>query len=153
MAYDLLIKGGRIVDGSGQPAYLGDVAVQDDRIAAIGRIREAARRTIDADGQLGRAYPRPQDTILVLPSFRGRRPQLTLPGVPGNLPKPIRRELGLRAVHQKPHSLIEPFLVHPRLFRRLRGVRAVCRLEAAGLDTKRVLEHHALQRRFPAPFR
>ena len=49
MAYDLLIKGGRIVDGSGQPAYLGDVAVQDGRIPAIGRIREAARRTLDAD--------------------------------------------------------------------------------------------------------
>jgi N-acyl-D-amino-acid deacylase len=50
MAYDLLIKGGRIVDGSGQPAYLGDVAVQDGRIAAIGRIHEAAHRTLDADG-------------------------------------------------------------------------------------------------------
>ncbi len=31
MAYDILIKGGRIYDGSGLPSYLGDVAVQDGR--------------------------------------------------------------------------------------------------------------------------
>ncbi|HEY7068241.1 MAG TPA: amidohydrolase family protein [Chloroflexota bacterium] len=50
MAYDLLIKGGRIVDGSGLPSYLGDVAVQDGRIVAVGRVAGAAERTIDADG-------------------------------------------------------------------------------------------------------
>ena len=32
MAYDVLIKGGRIYDGSGLPSYLGDVAVQDGRV-------------------------------------------------------------------------------------------------------------------------
>ena len=32
MAYDILIKGGRIYDGSGLPSYLGDVAVQDGKI-------------------------------------------------------------------------------------------------------------------------
>src|SRR5437763_12280729 len=50
MAYDLLIKDARVVDGSGMPAYAADVAVQDGRIAAIGRIAESAHRTIAADG-------------------------------------------------------------------------------------------------------
>src|SRR5438067_13660308 len=50
MAYDLLIKDARVGDGSGRPAYAADVAVQDGRIAAIGRIAESAHRTIAADG-------------------------------------------------------------------------------------------------------
>ncbi len=49
--YDLLIRGGRIVDGTGSPWYLGDVAIQGDRIAAVGRLAGAqARDTIDATG-------------------------------------------------------------------------------------------------------
>jgi N-acyl-D-aspartate/D-glutamate deacylase len=50
MAYDLVIKGAKVVDGSGLPAYMADVAVQDGRIAEIGRVNDSARRTIDADG-------------------------------------------------------------------------------------------------------
>src|SRR5215211_4420267 len=50
MPYDLLIKGGRIVDGSGLPAYLGDVAVQDGKIVAVGRVDGGATRVIAADG-------------------------------------------------------------------------------------------------------
>ena len=49
--YDVLLRGGRIVDGSGNPWYVGDVAIRGDRIAAIGGLRDArARRTIDARG-------------------------------------------------------------------------------------------------------
>ena len=43
---DVLIKGGTIVDGSGQPARKGDIGIRDGRIAAIGTISEAARETI-----------------------------------------------------------------------------------------------------------
>jgi N-acyl-D-aspartate/D-glutamate deacylase len=50
MRYDLLIKGGTIIDGSGMPRYGGDVGVRDGRIAAIGRLSGEAARTIDADG-------------------------------------------------------------------------------------------------------
>src|SRR5208282_3403809 len=48
MAYDLLIKNGTIVDGTGAPRFRADVAVAGDRIAAIGKISEGAKRTIDA---------------------------------------------------------------------------------------------------------
>lgn len=48
--YDLIIRGGNVVDGSGQPAKVADVAVLDGRIAAVGNITEPARRTLDADG-------------------------------------------------------------------------------------------------------
>jgi N-acyl-D-amino-acid deacylase len=48
--YDLLIQGGRLCDGSGLPSYIGDVAVQDGKIAEVGRVRGAARRTVNADG-------------------------------------------------------------------------------------------------------
>src|SRR4029077_11180428 len=50
MAYDLLIKNGRVVDGSGTPAFRGDVAIRNGKIAEIGKLRGAATRTIDADG-------------------------------------------------------------------------------------------------------
>lgn len=49
---DLLIRGGRIVDGTGRPAFLASVGIRQGRIADIGRIPEAGARTvIDATGQ------------------------------------------------------------------------------------------------------
>ena len=50
MTYDLLIRNGRIVDGSGMPAFRGDVGVKDGKIVEIGKINGAATRTVDADG-------------------------------------------------------------------------------------------------------
>src|SRR3954465_2150987 len=52
MAYDLLIKNGRIVDGSGGPSFRGDVGVRDGKIVEIGRLSGAAERTVDAGGQV-----------------------------------------------------------------------------------------------------
>jgi N-acyl-D-amino-acid deacylase len=51
--YDLIIRNGHIIDGTGNPWYAADVAVVGDRIAAIGDLREAhAKREIDAKGRI-----------------------------------------------------------------------------------------------------
>jgi N-acyl-D-aspartate/D-glutamate deacylase len=50
MRYDLLVKNGRIYDGSGTDSYAGNVAVKDGRIVAVGEIAGDAR-VIDADGR------------------------------------------------------------------------------------------------------
>ena len=52
MQYDLLIKNGTVVDGSGLPRFQADVAIAEGKIAAIGKIREGAREIIDAEGHV-----------------------------------------------------------------------------------------------------
>ena len=52
MTYDLLIKNGRIIDGSGMPGFHGDVAVKDGKIAGIGKLSGDAARVIDAGGRV-----------------------------------------------------------------------------------------------------
>jgi N-acyl-D-amino-acid deacylase len=48
MTYDLLIKNGTVVDGLGTPRYRADVAVANGKIAAMGKITDGAKQTIDA---------------------------------------------------------------------------------------------------------
>ena len=55
--YDLIIRNGTIIDGSGNPRYLGDVAVKDGRIEKLGTadnptIAASANSEIDAEGKL-----------------------------------------------------------------------------------------------------
>lgn len=50
MAYDLLVQNGRIVDGSGMPAFMGDVAVRNGKIVEVGKLSGQATRTIDVAG-------------------------------------------------------------------------------------------------------
>src|SRR5690242_20252477 len=50
MAYDIVIAGGTVIDGSGEAAYQADVALLDGRIAEVGKVSGPARRTIDATG-------------------------------------------------------------------------------------------------------
>lgn len=52
MASDLLIRGARIIDGTGAPWFLGDVQISDGRIASIGpSLRAEGSNTLDADGR------------------------------------------------------------------------------------------------------
>jgi N-acyl-D-amino-acid deacylase len=48
MAYDLLIKNGTVVDGTGTPPRRADVAVADGKITEIGKMSDGAKRTVDA---------------------------------------------------------------------------------------------------------
>ena len=50
--YDLVIRNGKIVDGSGQPSFMGDIAIQGDRIVKIGLVEESGSKEIDAEGNL-----------------------------------------------------------------------------------------------------
>ena len=49
--YDVVIRGGRLIDGTGNPSFLADVAIQDGKIARIGNLAAVnAKRVIDARG-------------------------------------------------------------------------------------------------------
>jgi N-acyl-D-aspartate/D-glutamate deacylase len=50
--YDLVIRNGTVIDGTGLPAYRADVGLSGDRIAAIGRIREKGKEELDAAGRV-----------------------------------------------------------------------------------------------------
>lgn len=52
MKADLVIRGGTIVDGSGNPSFTGDVVIEGDRIASIGRHAGPAAAEIDARGKI-----------------------------------------------------------------------------------------------------
>jgi len=51
-AYDLVIRGGTVVDGTGAPARSADVALSGGRIAAVGRVDGRGAREVDADGAI-----------------------------------------------------------------------------------------------------
>ena len=52
MSFDLVIRNGTVVDGSGLGSYRADVGIAGDRIASVGRIRDRGDREIDAEGQV-----------------------------------------------------------------------------------------------------
>jgi N-acyl-D-aspartate/D-glutamate deacylase len=52
MAYDLVIRNGTVVDGSGLGSFRADVGILGDRIASVGRISERGTNEIDADGHV-----------------------------------------------------------------------------------------------------
>ncbi len=52
MQYDIVIRGGTVVDGSGLPRYQADVGIAGGRITAIGKINDAANEVVDAEGHI-----------------------------------------------------------------------------------------------------
>src|SRR5436190_24148430 len=78
MTYDLLIRNGRVVDGSGEPAFQADVAVQDGKIVGVGKSNgAAAKRTTDAAGRVVAPgfihHPTHFDPQAVWDPYRGSR--------------------------------------------------------------------------------
>src|SRR2546423_8577976 len=49
-AYDLIIRHGRLIDGTGNPAFFADVAIEKGRIVAVGKVTNDAPEIIDATG-------------------------------------------------------------------------------------------------------
>ncbi len=49
--YDIVIRNGRVLDGSRNTWILADVAIKDGRLARIGKVREPGRQEIDATGR------------------------------------------------------------------------------------------------------
>ena len=50
MSYDLVIKNGTVVDGTGAKRHQADVAIANGKVAEIGKVTEGGKRTIDAHG-------------------------------------------------------------------------------------------------------
>jgi N-acyl-D-amino-acid deacylase len=48
--HDLIIRGGTVYDGTGAPAFTGDIAIEGDTIVAVGKVSGTARREVDASG-------------------------------------------------------------------------------------------------------
>ena len=80
--YDLVIRNGKIYDGTGAPAFDGDVAIEGDRIVAVGTLDDAQ---IGAETEMieaaGRMCSRASSTPT--PTTTGRSP-----GIPSSLPRP-----------------------------------------------------------------
>ena len=52
MGYDIVIRNGTLIDGTGEPARKADIAIRGDRIAQVGEVNESGQREIDATGRL-----------------------------------------------------------------------------------------------------
>lgn len=50
--FDIVIRNGRVADGTGNPSFMGDVAIKDGRVAAMGKVRGTGTEEIDASGMV-----------------------------------------------------------------------------------------------------
>ena len=95
--YDLVIKNGRVIDGTGSPSYLADVAVKDGKIVRIGRGIEGSQQVIDAKGLVVTpgfidSHSHSDSTILTYPDQREKIEQgitTSIGGQCGASPAPL----------------------------------------------------------------
>ena len=52
MSFDLLVRGGTVVDGSGNAAFHADVGIKDRKIVAVGKLDRGAKEVVDAEGKV-----------------------------------------------------------------------------------------------------
>src|SRR6266852_3796001 len=52
MQYDVIIRNGTVIDGSGLPRYGADVSIARGKVAMIGKIRDSAKEVLDAEGHV-----------------------------------------------------------------------------------------------------
>ena len=52
MPHDLVIRGGKIVDGTGAQPFIGDLAIDNNEIVAVGEVSESGTKEIDATGHI-----------------------------------------------------------------------------------------------------
>ena len=102
MSYDLIIKGGRVVDGTGNPWYRGDVAISNGKIAAVGKLSDAeAVRIIDASDLIVApgfidAHSHSDGKVLVYPQMESTLAQgitTVVAGQCGGSPAPVNPEM------------------------------------------------------------
>ncbi len=89
--FDIVIHGGRLIDGTGNPWFYGDVAIKDGKIASIGKINpEAGKRAISAKGYV--VTPGYIDMHTHSDQPRGRRRQRGKQSAPGSDARHHRRK-------------------------------------------------------------
>ena len=125
-SYDVIIRNGHIVDGTGSPWYAADIAIRDGHIAAIGRLDSAtAKQTIDAAGMvvapgfidmLGQS----EESILVNPHLPSKIYQGITTEITGEGGSAAPLTDAIRAADRADyeHYKIDPIVEHlPRVFR------------------------------------
>ncbi len=102
MSYDLVIKGGKVVDGTGNPWYRGDVAISNGKIAVVGKLGDVkAGKFIDAGGLLVApgfidAHSHSDGKVLVYPQMESTLAQgitTVVAGQCGESPAPLNPEM------------------------------------------------------------
>jgi N-acyl-D-aspartate/D-glutamate deacylase len=137
---DLVIRGARVIDGSGQPGHTADIAVVGDRIAAVAgaRVPGRARRVIDADGLVAAPgfvdlHSHSDYHLLLAPSANSSLRQGVTLEIGGNC--------GYRATYAAPWAF--PDGVHAVL---VNGQLALGEGSPTGLRAGRVVHRHARAR-------
>ena len=99
--YDLIIKNGKIIDGTGSPYYRSDIAIKDGKIAKIGKNLEDAEKIIDAKGLTVTpgfidSHSHSDSSLLTFPDLKEKIEQgitTSVAGQCGTSPAPISRDI------------------------------------------------------------